>query len=238
MSQPPPYQPPQPYGPGQPYGPAGGYPSAGGAYPPGGKGPYRQGGPGGGPGGYSAGPQPPPGPHPAEDLPLATVGRRAAARALETGLLWVGGVALIVPFALAIAGGRNPEGEGASTSSIYFTFFFVLAVIPFVYEWVQLAFRGGQTLGKAFFGLRVVTADPPGETISMFTAAKRAATNNVLYWAACGVGVPVGYLMGVFDQPLHQAVHDKLAGTVVIDEREYEESADDQQTSVYRPYTE
>lgn len=227
--QPPPYRPDGPYGQGRSYGQGQPY-GQGGGYPPGGGYPRH---PGGGPGGQSPPPRPV-GPHPAEDLPLAAVGRRAAARALETGLLWVGGVALIMPFVLAAAGGRRPEGEGASTSSIYFTFFIVLMVIPFVYEWVQLAFRGGQTLGKAFFGLRVVMADPPGEPISILTAARRAAVNNIAYWLGCGVGVLIGHLWGIWDQPLHQTMHDKLAGTVVIDDRvEYEDPADAEQTQVF-----
>lgn len=263
------------YGPGQPqprghaYASGGGYPPGGyqpggypqgGGYQPGGypQGGYPQGGgyprggghQGGGypPGGGRPGRSVPQGPHPAEDLPLAPLGRRAAARALETGLLWVLGVAVIVPFVLAILGGREPaqtgetgqaEQAGTPTSAIYFTFFIVLVVIPFIYEWVQLAFRGGQTFGKAYFGLRVVDADPPGETISMITAAKRAAVNNAVYWFGCGIGVLIGYLWGIWDKPLHQCMHDKLAGTVVIDERvEYEDSSDDVATGVFDTYTE
>lgn len=244
---PPPYSPggygPQSggYGQGGGYGggrPQGGYPQGG--HPQGGYNPGYSSGRSGG-GGQWEPPSRPSGPHPAEDLPLAPLGRRAAARALETGLLWVIGVAVIVPFVLAIIGSRPENAKtGVSTSTYYFVFFIVLAVIPFFYEWSQLAFRGGQTLGKAYFGLRVVQADPPGEPISPLTAAKRAAVNNAGYWIACGIGVLVGYLWALWDRPLYQGLNDKLAGTVVIDDRvEYEEdSPDDQATGVYGTYPE
>lgn len=271
---------PGPYPPGPPGGgyPPGGYSGAPGGYPQGGYAPggYHHGGHPqrrrsrgsglrglGGFGRRSTPPTPPPaprrppGPHPAEDLPLAPVGRRAAARALETGILWVLGVALIMPFMLIVVGGgegvaegsdaggdagaaSSPQDDGLPLPAVYFTFFIVFVVIPFVYEFVQLAFRHGQTFGKAYFGLRVVTADPPGEPLSIFTAARRAAVNNIVYWFGCGVGVLVGHLWAIWDKPLHQAMHDKLAGTVVIDDRvEYddEESPDEQVTSVYDRYT-
>jgi hypothetical protein len=33
----------------------------------------------------------------------------------------------------------------------------------------------------------------------------------------------MAYLWAIWDEPLHQALHDRLAGTVVVDDREYED---------------
>jgi len=117
------------------------------------------------------------------------------------------------------------------------------AVLAFVYEAIQLAVYG-QTLGKRFLGLRVVQADPGGEHLTLAQAIWRAAINNIVYqlgiffflvigvtvfvYALAGmlfaaIGVLLSYLWAIWDQPLHQAVHDRFAGTVVIDDRvEYE----------------
>jgi len=89
----------------------------------------------------------------------------------------------------------------------------------------------------------VVGAQPAGEPIGLPKAAWRAAINNIGYqlpiffflligvtvfeYALAGmffaaVGVLMSYLWAIWDQPLHQAIHDRFAGTVVVDEREYE----------------
>jgi hypothetical protein len=54
-------------------------------------------------------------------------------------------------------------------------------------------------------------------------AVGRAAVNNVLYLFGCGVGTLMAYLWAIWDEPLHQAPHDRLTGTVVVDDREYED---------------
>jgi hypothetical protein len=45
----------------------------------------------------------------------------------------------------------------------------------------------------------------------------------VLYLFGCGVGTLMAYLWAIWDEPLHQAPHDRLTGTVVVDDREYED---------------
>lgn len=207
-SSPPPYGPPPGYGPPPPYG----------AYA-----------------------EPPP---PAAQLPLASILRRAGARLIDNGLVAAFGFALVVPVAigalgLGTAGSSTKDEGGVWTWPIILVLFVVLAVLPFLYEAVQLA-AWGQTLGKRWLGLRVVKADPPGELPGVFAGTWRAAVNHIGYQlgvfffliltvkvidiAGYGlllvtIGMVMAYLRAIWDVPLRQAVHDRMAGTVVIDER-------------------
>lgn len=178
----------------------------------------------------------------AADLPLASIWRRAGARVADAGLAWAVGFAVVFPITLGAIG--VPKGGDPWSTSILVTTFLVASVLPFVYEAVLLT-MSGQTFGKRLLGLRVVDVDPAGEPIGMSKAVWRSAINNVVYllgiffflligvtifvYALLGifiaaVGVLVSYLWAIWDQPLHQAVHDRFAGTVVIDDRvEYEE---------------
>lgn len=248
------YGPPQ-----QPYGGRGGQ----GGYGPGG--PGGQGGQGGrswGPpprrpapppapyGGHSGHGGPPAGsydhhdePHPAADLPLAPIHRRALARVMDAGLVWAFGFALVFPIAIGAIGSDGgakggDDGGGWTTASLVTTFI-VMAVLPFVYEAVQLSLWG-QTLGKRVMALSVVRVQPAGDPLPMSQAAWRAAINNVGYQLAIflflligvtlfkyalilmvlvAVGVLIAYLWAIFDRPLQQTIHDRFAGTVVVDDR-------------------
>ncbi|GAA1525217.1 hypothetical protein GCM10009678_03140 [Actinomadura kijaniata] len=197
----------------------------------------------------------------AADLPLASVGRRAAARLLDNLLVTVFGFALILPITVSAIGlgdsGKKAASEGGIWNwPIIFTLFAVLAVLPFVYEAVQLS-MWGRTLGKRLMHVGVVRRDPAGEALTTAQAVTRAAINNIGYqvglffflvlavkvweYAAygclvAGVGALMAYLWAIWDQPLRQALHDRFAGTVVIDERveadEYHEG-DSDQTQVF-----
>ncbi|WP_261986776.1 RDD family protein [Actinomadura sp. HBU206391] len=183
-------------------------------------------------------------PSPAGDLPLAPIHRRAGARVMDNALVAVFGFALILPIAIGAlgldsAGSKAKDEGGVWTWPIIFVLFTVLSVLPFLYEAVQLAVWG-QTLGKRWFGLRVVKVDPAGDPLDVFTAVWRPAINHVGYqlgffffliltvkvfdFAAYGLllvslGTLVAYLWAIWDRPLHQSVHDRFAGTVVIDDR-------------------
>jgi uncharacterized RDD family membrane protein YckC len=162
-----------------------------------------------------------------EELILAPVMRRAGARVIDAGLLGIVGFALILPFMVAAVGLNEPgnhansdEGGGVWSGPALFGWILVVAVLPFAYEAVQLALWG-QTLGKRILGLRVLAES--GEPMQPAQAVGRAAVNNVLYIFGCGVGTVMAYLWAIWDEPLHQALHDRLAGTVVVDDREYAE---------------
>jgi uncharacterized RDD family membrane protein YckC len=152
---------------------------------------------------------------------------------IDTGLLGIVGFALILPFMVAAVGLKEPGSHAKDNPSVWSGpavggWILVVAILPFAYEAFQLAVWG-QTLGKRILGLRVLT--DTGETMTPGHAVARAAVNNVVYLFGCGIGTVMAYLWAIWDQPLHQALHDRLAGTVVVDDREF----DEQSTTVMVP---
>lgn len=168
---------------------------------------------------------------PVEELALGSISRRAGARLIDTGLLGIAGFAVILPFMIAAVGLDEPgshvrESGGVWSGTAIVGWILVLAVLPFAYEAIQLALWG-QTIGKHILHLRVLTAE--GETLPTGQAIARAATNNVLYLLGCGLGTLMAYLWAIWDQPLHQALHDRLAGTLVADDRDFDPDPDPDQ---------
>ncbi len=160
---------------------------------------------------------------PVEELDLAPIMRRAGARVIDAGLLGIVGFALILPFMVAAVGLDGPGSKAEESGSVWsgpalVGWILVVAILPFGYEALQLALWG-QTLGKRILGLRVLTET--GETMPPARAVARAAVNNVVYLLGCGIGTVLAYLWAIWDEPLHQSLHDRLAGTVVVDDREY-----------------
>ncbi|ACZ00006.1 MULTISPECIES: RDD family protein [Thermomonospora] len=180
----------------------------------------------------------------AVDLPQAPIHRRALARLMDNALVAVFGFALVLPIAFGVIGldapGSDTRTEGGVWNwPIIITLFVVLAILPFIYEAVQLSLWG-HTLGKRVLGMSVVRADPLGDPMTVPQAVWRAAINNIGYqiglffflilmvmvweYAAYGlllaaVGTLLAYLWAIWDEPLHQAVHDRFADTVVVDDR-------------------
>ncbi|MFC4912173.1 RDD family protein [Actinomadura gamaensis] len=184
----------------------------------------------------------------------APILRRAGARIIDGALVSAFGFALVLPITLAVTGAggssKKTANEGAIWNwPIFITLFAVMAVLPFLYEAVQLS-MWGRTLGKRWLGIGVVRAQPLGEPLTGAHAVWRAAINNIGYqigvffflilavkvwdYAFTGEllvagGTLMAYLWAIWDEPLHQALHDRLAGTVVIDERAgYEDAGYDQ----------
>jgi uncharacterized RDD family membrane protein YckC len=161
---------------------------------------------------------------PVAELALAPISRRAAARVIDAGLLGIVGFALILPFMVAAVGISEPGSHGKDggvwSGPAVVGWILVIAILPFAYEALQLALWG-QTLGKRAMGLRVISES--GEPAQPVQAVGRAVINNVLYLFGCGVGTLMAYLWAIWDEPLHQALHDRLTGTVVVDDREYED---------------
>lgn len=179
-----------------------------------------------------------------EELPLAPLLRRAGARVMDNLLVAVFGFALVLPIVFGAMGLEGPGSKAGSEGGVWnwpiiITLFVVLSLLPFIYEAVQLALWG-QTLGKRVLHLRVVEVDPPGDPLPPAQAVWRAGINNIGYqigfffflavtvfvwdYAAYGlllvsVGMVMAYVWAVWDQPLHQAMHDRFARTVVIDDR-------------------
>jgi uncharacterized RDD family membrane protein YckC len=180
----------------------------------------------------------------AASLPLAPIHRRAGARLLDNALVAVFGFALILPVVIGTIGldtaGSKTDTEGGIWNwPIIFTLFAVLSVLPFIYEAVQLSLWG-RTLGKRILHLGVVQVRPAGEALTTTQAVWRAGIIHVGYligmffflvlavmvwdYLAYGmllvwIGALMAYLWAIWDQPLHQSLHDRFAGTLVIDER-------------------
>ncbi|MDL4813833.1 RDD family protein [Actinomadura opuntiae] len=178
------------------------------------------------------------------DMPLAPIVRRAGARLIDNALVAVFGFALVLPITIGAFGlgkpGSKTEDEGGIWNwPIIFTLFAVLSVLPFIYEAVQLS-MWGRTFGKRFMGIGVVQARPAGNQLTTTQAVWRAAITHVVYqigvffflvlavmvwqYFAYGMvlvwaGALMAYLWAIWDQPLHQALHDRFADTLVIDER-------------------
>lgn len=178
------------------------------------------------------------------EMQLAPILRRAGARVIDNALVAVFGFALVLPVTVAAFGlgdksGSDQDEGGIWNWPIIFTLFCVMSVLPFLYEAVQLS-MWGRTLGKRVLGLGIVQARPAGRPMSTTQAVWRAGIVHVGYqvgvffflilavmvweYAAYGmalvwVGGLMAYLWAIWDQPLHQALHDRFAGTLVIDER-------------------
>jgi uncharacterized RDD family membrane protein YckC len=153
----------------------------------------------------------------------------------------------LVVGAFGLAKGAADQSGGTPwTTTALVTFFIVVSVLPFIYE-TTLLVMWGQTLGKRFVDLSVVDADPAGEPIEVQKAVRRAAVNNIGYqlpvfffillglrWEPflfglfpAWIGILLSYLWAIWDQPLRQSVHDRFAGTVVVDDREYADEEDE-----------
>ncbi|WP_246236458.1 RDD family protein [Actinomadura chibensis] len=182
---------------------------------------------------------------------MAPILRRAGARVIDNALVAVFGFALVLPvtigaFGLGKPGSKTEDDGGVWNWPIIFTLFCVLSVLPFLYEAIQLS-MSGRTLGKRVMGIGIVQS-PGGQPLTTTQAVWRAGIVHVGYqlgvffflvvavmvwdYAAYGMllvwaGALMAYLWAIWDQPLHQSLHDRFAGTLVIDERagydEYDE---------------
>ncbi|WP_344966700.1 RDD family protein [Streptosporangium fragile] len=166
---------------------------------------------------------------PGAPAPLAEWWQRLVARIID-------GVILAIPifilslilgiFFLASSTYDLSTGEYTAATSIGTILTAVLAAgICFAYEFFMLG-KGGQTVGKMVMGIKVVPVGavlPPGGLPSG-AALKRAgvlygpyALNWVpfLSWVVSIFGL-VNVLWLLWDRPLQQALHDKVAETVVV----------------------
>lgn len=145
------------------------------------------------------------------DGALAEPGQRLVARVVD--ILVVG-----VPVALVL----RSEPLGLSRTDADTLTAPALAGLLLVYEWVQLAVWG-RTLGKRFAGVEVV-AEPPTERAGL--GPWRALLRTLVFTVPVALRpVPVlGVVAGLFwvanaaflyEGARRQALHDRLAGTVV-----------------------
>ncbi len=114
------------------------------------------------------------------------------------------------------AGMPQPE-EKAGT--LLLLIFVVTTAVWFAYE-VPGSANSGQTLGKRLLGIKVMRMESD-ERLGFGRAWRRWSRLGLptLLWYCCGIGLLLQFFDCLFvaiDRPLHQALHDKAAGTVVV----------------------
>lgn len=184
-------------------------------------------------GGWTAGPasvQPdavPPDPIAAERAPAAPRGRRIGARVVDLAVAgWVLAFVAIEIDGRLLGGdvlARQPMSavtpEGTRLAVITAGVLAVLEILPTAY-W-------GRTPGKAMLGVRCVDVDtdrPPGFIRSVFRGLLLHA------WVAIPVAgwlLPLAITATVVFSPSGRGVHDRLAGTRVVDTAPADEPVDD-----------
>ena len=181
-----------------------------------------------------AGPAPGPRPH---GLALAGLGARFVARMVDVIAVFVLCAIANAWFAIQFWQGVRPyytealrrglDGDTStenlpvvpqSATTLLLIICFVTTAVWFAYE-VPASANSGQTLGKRLLGIKVVrleTADQLGFGRSLRRWSRLGLPT--LLWYCC-VGFVLQFidcLFVVIDRPLHQALHDKAAGTVVV----------------------
>ena len=163
-------------------------------------------------------PAPPPAVQPAR---LATVSRRWLAiivDGLVVGVITlmlagVGGVFMTLEAALLSDDATVFSSAASQFQNDVLTMNFLVSAI---YNIAFMTMFNGQTLGKIMLKLRVIKKN--GRRIGILDAIIR----NVFGYTISGMFL-LGYLWAMFDRE-KQTWHDKLAGTVVVDERAVEKS--------------
>lgn len=142
------------------------------------------------------------------DLPIAGLGSRAMAYAVDVALL--GAAALVVYFTGSFFI-SDPLKLALGLSSLARTL--ILAAIFFglwVYWTLLEVAWNGQTPGKRLVRIRVVKSD--GSPVTVFSAAVRNLLRVVDFLPAC---YPVGLITMLIDKR-HRRLGDLLAGTVLV----------------------
>lgn len=151
------------------------------------------------------------------DYELAGTGRRFVALFLDLVILFFLGIILnviielIFPAPAYINYASTREYNVAFNAWYRFTYLSGVALNAAYYIFT-LSKMDGQTLGKRAMGIRVVRTD--GQALSMLDAFLR----NVIGYFVSIITIFIGFIWAIFDKE-NQAVHDKIAGTIVIRNR-------------------
>jgi uncharacterized RDD family membrane protein YckC len=121
----------------------------------------------------------------------------------------------------SLANNRSTEGLAFSDRASYLMIVIVVlaAALWFAYE-VPAVANTGQTLGKRLLGIRVMRMEST-QRLGFGRSFRRWNTMGLptLLWSCCGLGFVLQFIDALFvaiDRPLHQALHDKSALTVVV----------------------
>ena len=148
-------------------------------------------------------------------LPIAGVGPRLIAGAVDYAVVGALGLALVVAGLFLIA--AMPARSAWVIAALILGFF----LIEYGYFAAFESLTHGQTLGKKLLGIKVVRIESP-DRLGMGRSWRRWSPMGipVLLWSCLGVGFLLQFLDCLFvaiDRPLHQAWHDKSAATVVVE---------------------
>lgn len=132
----------------------------------------------------------------------ADFGQRLGAFLFDLLLFFI--VLMIVTFVLSSFSKKSIVGSNAMLAAFY-----LAAFVLFALNFVVLASRGGQTIGKRLVGIRVVRED--GEPVSAVSVLLR----HCVGYALSALGGFLGFLWVVWDSK-HQGWHDKIAHTIVV----------------------
>ncbi|MDT0303123.1 RDD family protein [Streptomonospora wellingtoniae] len=158
---------------------------------------------------------------------LASWGRRAVARTVDGLAVGVPVAVLAVLVSLVWAGAQSLSGYGEAVERNSGIVYGLVGFVMFVAYETVCVHRWRRTLGKHLMGLRVAPLDGAGRQgpIPVASMAARAAVFNLANLAAGSAGwaflclmlmlVPC-VLWPLWDRPNRQALHDKVAGTVVV----------------------
>lgn len=133
---------------------------------------------------------------------LASFGRRAAAYIVDNILLYVIQIALWIPAGVTAESSSEDVFTAVSCASS------ILSVLLYLWYYIFLQARSGQTPGKKLMGIRVVSAD--GGPVSR----GRYLVRLIGYWVD-GLLLGIGFLLALVDENA-QALHDKLSSTYVV----------------------
>lgn len=154
------------------------------------------------------------------EIGRAEMGVRFVARLLDTffaGFVWYAMMMLGTVVSLAVGGGDIDGGAGEIAFMVTAVFnFFLLAI---VLEWLQVRLWG-RSVGKILLGLWVVRSDGSGKVKAgrafvraLLYAPGMNLVNLLLPWSLTNVLWPLR------DKRFRQCLHDKAAGTVVVQVR-------------------
>lgn len=153
---------------------------------------------------------------PAAAGPVVQAGflRRFAALIIDSLLIGVSLLVVLFIGALALgvfaAGSRDMEAFGVMIQAAYYLLYFIAA--PIYYAGMESSARQA-TLGKLAIGIKV--CDAQGRRLSFVHALGRWAAAALSY-----LSFYIGFLMAAFTEK-KQALHDLIAGTLVVDKWAY-----------------
>ena len=153
-------------------------------------------------------PMPPVAPHVGGALNYAGFGVRFVAAIIDSLLL----TALMIPFIIIVAVFmlRQTEPSPLAMAAIFGSYFIIM-LLTFLYQLIFIG-KKGATPGKKFMKLRVTFPD------GQYPIGIGKAFIRMIGYMISGLICYIGFLMIIFDKEQHRALHDKIAGTVVIRE--------------------